>query len=237
MLLYSVKLKLLKSLGQSPKETITYTDISTALKEIGVDSHESVLDECKKIVKLNRETLKSRFIHSEEEAVLVTTYTYGGGSNDDEENMPYRKLNKILWDDSIKDQKDKPKSYLRLLLRALRKLPRTKPQTLYRGIKVDGQEYEIGKELLWKGFSSTSTSMRATKYFLTNKETGEVDGTLFEIRGMWGYRISDFSKFPKEQGKNDTTHLKLFHFISSPFFHCRSLHFFRFNQKSSWSPC
>ena len=193
---------MIKSLGPAHEETTDGT-ISTALDGVGVANHETILRECKKAIKPNRDVLRKRYLHSEEEAVLITTYTYSEDNVGDEENTPYRKLNKMLWSDNSQeqiDQIDNPKSYLRLLLRALRKLPRTMPQTLYRGIKND-HEYEIGKELTWKGFSSTSTSMRATKFFLTNKDTGKVEGALFEIRGMWGYRISDFSKFPTEQGK------------------------------------
>ena len=113
---------------------------------------------------------------------------------------PYRVINNKLWEDNIQDQVSNPKSYLSLLLQALRKLPRTKPQTLYRGIKNDEHIYSVGDELLWKGFSSTSTSMGTTQSFLTDKETKKICGTLFEIRDMWGYDISDFSKYPKEQG-------------------------------------
>ena len=105
----------------------------------------------------------------------------------------------MLWKDKAQEQESNTRSYLRMLLRAIRKLSRTKPQTLYRGIKEHKQKYTVGEELLWKGFSSTSTSMEATRTFLTSNDTGRADGTLFEIRGMWGYRISDFSVFEGEQ--------------------------------------
>ena len=199
------EVELIKSLGPAHEET-TDSAISTALDGVGVANHETILRECNEVIEPNRDVLRKRYIHREEEAVLITTYTYSEKNGGDEENTPYRKLNSMLWSDNIQDQIDQidnPKSYLRLLLRALRKLPRTEPQTLYRGIKNDEHEYKIGKELLWKGFSSTSTSMRATKFFLTNKDTGKVEGILFEVRAMWGYSISDFSKFPTEQGKND----------------------------------
>ena len=195
--------KMSELLKKMEKEKITFDDISAALVEIGVTNLEAVLSDCKEVIKSNRKTLRKRYLHSEEEAVLITTYTYSEDNEGDEENTPYRKLNTKLWDDNIQDQLDNPKSYLRLLLRALRKLPRTRPQTLFRGIKNYEHVYEIGEELIWKGFSSTSTSMRVTKLFLTNKVTRKVDGTLFEIRKMWGYNIFDFSEFRGERGKND----------------------------------
>ena len=55
--------------------------------------------------------------------------------------------------------------------------------------------------IVWRGFSSTSTSMKATKHFLTNKETKKVEGTLFEIQPMWGYDILKLSSYPSEQGE------------------------------------
>ena len=214
---------MIKSLGPAHEET-TDGAISTALDGVGVANLEAVLSDCKEVIEPNRETLWKRYLHSEEEAVLITTYTYSEDNGGDEENTPYRKLNTKLWGDNIQDQIDNPKSYLRLLLRALRKLPRTKPQTLFRGVKNDEHEYKIGEEFTWKGFSSTSTNMSVTKLFLTNKATRKVDGTLFEIRGMRGYSISDFSKYPSEQGKMITTKILITHprYLS---------------QKSFWSPC
>ena len=130
-------------------------------------------------------------MQSKEEAILIVSYTYEAGKA-----SPYKIINKKLRKGSIQDQLTNKKSYLRLLLRALRKLPRTKPQTLYRGIKDDKHEYKVGEEIEWKGFSSTSTSMRATQNFLKTKEN--VEKTLFEIRKVWGYNVSNFSKYAEE---------------------------------------
>ena len=180
------------------EESITFENIFKAVNEIGVLNPEHILENCKEVVKSNWREISKSYALSEEEAVLVNSYTYGGASN---LSSPYRIINKKLRERDIQDQLTNKKSYLRLLLRALRKLPRTKPQTLYRGVEDDKHEYEIGETIVWKGFSSTSTSMKATKYFLTNKETKKVGGTFFEVQPMWGYDILKFSNYPKEQGE------------------------------------
>ena len=177
---------------------ITEEDIAEALKRIGVKDPENVLIKCKKIVDRNKSGIKENYLQNKEETILITSYTH-----EDKVNMtsPYSIINKLLWENSIQDQFENKKSYLRLLLRALRKLPRTKPQTLYRGIKWDKHEYKVGEEIEWKGFSSTSTNMRATQAFFTNDKTKKVEGTLFEIRNAWGYDIHDFSDYTDEEGK------------------------------------
>lgn len=142
--------------------------------------------------------MNNKYIHTEEEAVLIATYTYEEEEEENTENSPYKILNKKLRNDNYEDQISSKKSYTRLLLQALRKFPRTTSQTLYRGVKDDDNQYSVGMELIWKGFSSTSTSLRTTQTFLAKEKTSS---TLFEIRGMWGYNISDFSNYPKEQGK------------------------------------
>lgn len=159
-----------------------------------------MLNECKKEAGKREKVLKEKYIHSEEEAAIITSYTYE--KSNDVKNSPYKVINKMLRDDKAQDQINDKKSYLHLLLRALRKLPRTKPQTLYRGIN-DKRTYNIGDELEWKGFSSTTMAMRKTEDFLGVSKNRKSYETMFEIRGMWGYDISDFSIFPKERGKND----------------------------------
>ena len=175
---------------------ISEDDIAEALKDLGAKGSERVLRECKEVVDGNK-AISENYILSHEEAVLVTSYTYEDKIN---ETSPYKIINKKLWEGSIQDQFTKKKSYLCLLLRALRKLPRTKPQTLYRGIKDDVHEYKVGDKIEWKGFSSTSTSLMVTQNFLKNSKTKKVEGKLFEIRNGWGYDIRDFSCVPKEEG-------------------------------------
>ena len=171
------------------------------MKDLGAKDPETIIEICKRVVKTNKINIEKKCILSNEEAVLIASYTY--------ENKPYRELspyiiiNKKLWDDNTEDQLTNKKSYLHLLLRALRKLPRTKPQTLYRGITKDKHDYKVGEEVEWKGFTSTSTSMKVTQDFLTAE--GKVEGTLFEVRDEWGYSVADFSQYPKEEGKANQT--------------------------------
>ena len=155
------------------------------------------MEDCKKTVKGNTKVIKNNYLLSKEESIIVTSYTY-----EDEKNMtsPYRIINDKLRDDKADDQLEGKKSYLRLLLRALRKLPRTELQTLFRGIKKDKHKYTVGEKIKWKGFTSTSTSMKVTQAFLTDPRIRKVEGTLFEIRNEWGYNVADFSEFPDESG-------------------------------------
>lgn len=166
---------------------------------IGISVPERVLNECKEVFDENKATLTKKYLQSEEEAVLIVSYTYEDENSRD--MSPYNNINRKLWNNNVQDQIDNAKSYLQLLLRALRKLPRTRPQTLYRGIKNDQHKYVVGGEIEWMGFSSTTTSLKETQAFLTDMTTNKLDGTLFEIRNTWGYSISDFSAFPNEQGK------------------------------------
>ena len=180
------------------EEVITEEDVVIALKEIGVKDSERVLRECKEVIDKNKSIIEKNYLQNREEAILIISYTYEEKLG--KELPPYRIINKKLWESDIEDQLINKKSYLRLLLRTLRKLPRTKSQTLYRGIRGDKKEYKNGEEIEWKGFSSTTTSMKATVYFLKNEKTGKVEGTLFEIRNAWGYDIHEFSDYTYEEG-------------------------------------
>ena len=91
-----------------------------------------------------------------------------------------------------------------MLLRALHKLPKTKPQVLYRGIRGDEHEYKVGEKIEWRGFTSTSTSMEVAQVFLRIGK--KVKGTLFEIRNAWGYDIHGFSMFSNERGSKHNNH-------------------------------
>ena len=165
---------------------------------------ENVLTGCEEVFNEKKVIIEKNNIHNKEEAILITSYTYEAGKG---EVSPYRIINKKLRERDIQDQLTNKKSYLRLLLRALRKLPRTKPQTLYRGITWDRHEYRVGEEIEWQGFTSTSISMKVTQVFLTNQVTNKVEGTLFEIRDEWGYNVADFSGFD-EGGINKQTNNK-----------------------------
>ena len=192
-------LNLSRKLKSGDNEPITYKAIEGALEGIGVSDPKKVLRICKKIVKDRWSLLSKWYNLTEEEAVLVSTYTYSGKSGNPD-IPPYRLINDKLWYRKIEDQRSNPKSYLRLLLRALRKLPRTKPQTLYRGTKAGKKKYYVGKKVELKAFTSTTRSMKVTQTFNSSTDPNDASGTLFEIRDMWGYSISDFSRYRSEQG-------------------------------------
>ena len=178
------------------EQRTTMLDIVTSLREIGVLYPEKIVSDCSETVERNREVIGSRYLHSVEEAVLVSSYTYEDGVN---KTSPYKIINDKLRHEMYQDQVSSKKSYLRLLLKALRKLPRTAPQTLYRGERTRYKNSK-GSIVNWNAFTSTSTSMKATQNFLTNQETNKIEGTLFEIRDEWGYSVLDFSEYPDEAG-------------------------------------
>ena len=185
---------------EMPKEELFIEDIVDGLNEIGITESESVdkiWNKCDVVIDSNKDVLRKRYQLSYEEAWIISTYTHGNGNP---EESPYIRINEKLRGNVYEDQIRNPKSYLRVLLRALRKLSRTKPQTLYRSIRNDTQIYVEGEVITWKGFTSTSLSVKVTKNFITNPETKKVSGTLFEIRDMWGYDIADFSCHPVEKG-------------------------------------
>ena len=186
------------------EEAVTEEDLLEALKELDVKDPAQVISDCKKVVYKNKDIVEENYVLNYDEAIVVTLYTYEDETN---KTSPYSNINKKLWRDETQDQFTNKKSYLRLMLRVLRKLPRIKPQTLYRGIKWDKHEYKAGEEVVWKGFSSTSTSMKVTQSFITNKEIGKVEGTLFEIRNGWGYNIADFSQYRNEEGRTQNNAL------------------------------
>lgn len=169
------------------------------------------MEDCKITIEENKKVLHEKYLHSEEEAILIATYTQEKKTNPDD--SPYKIINQILWDNKAQDQIQNNKSYLHLLLRALRKLPRVKSQFLYRGINVK-DSYNVGDELEWKGFSSTSTSMKSTQMFLSDSRSTETNyEIMFEIRDMWGYDVSDFSMFSDEHGILIYLDCFLHHFI------------------------
>ena len=185
-------------LPETSEDVTVEKDAIEAMKDLGVKDPVKVLSDCKKVVEENKVTVERNYLQNNEESILITSYTYEDKING---TSPYRIINSKLRKDKAQDQLTNKKSYLCLLLRALRKLPRTKPQTLYRSITKDEREYKVGEEIEWQGFTSTSTSMKVTQAFLTNKETNKVEGTLFEVRNEWGYNVADFSQYPKEAGR------------------------------------
>lgn len=121
---------------------------------------------------------------------------------------PYRKLNSSLSVNRSSTALRKTRSFLYLMLRVLRKLPRFIPEDhiLYRGIKVcvqtetdpefpDRLPYAPGNVKTWWAFTSTTESLGVVRKFIKRSE-----GTIFTLSGeVWGYNISIFSDFPEEK--------------------------------------
>ena len=86
------------------------------------------------------------------------------------------------------------------ILRTLQKLPRCMGWMLYRGMcgGVDMASYREGETIVWSGLSSTSLNIGVTKGLLAKgTEDGRTRGTLFVIKGGWGYNIQPYSLFPE----------------------------------------
>lgn len=195
------------------KERFTETDIKNALKGLKIENSqkglgekeiEDFFDECKKAVTDKESKIKNNHLCNEEEAIAINMYTSNSPLGCVNMKL-YEIINKKLRENDMEDQIHK-KSYTNLLLRSLRKIPRTRPQTLYRAVKksanADGplyltDNYEKGEILHWSNFTSTSTSMHVAHEFIK----GLSSGTLFIIENGWGYSIKDFSSFEGEKGK------------------------------------
>ena len=108
---------------------------------------------------------------------------------------PYMVINNTLCGPHTPPNLIKIRNLIVLLLRALRKLPRVEKNVLYRGIRKDeGGQLSIGNEIMFWGFTSTSTNMTITKSFSNGKK-----GHLLVIEGpVHGYDLSEFSQFPNE---------------------------------------
>ena len=112
----------------------------------------------------------------------------------------YAALNKALRDAAIgsplQPAPNKFQPFARLLAQALRKLP-DEEGLIYRGIPArlgdDCQDYSIGKDVLWGGFSSCSTDGKVVlKQFAAN---GDCEGyrTIFHISTKTGKSIAQYS--------------------------------------------
>ena len=87
--------------------------------------------------------------------------------------------------------------YLKLLLKALYKLP-TIETIVYRGINKNlTNEYTKSKKVIWWGFSSTSGNVEVLETptsFDQNEER-----TMFHIKTKTGIEINEYSAFPQEK--------------------------------------
>lgn len=194
----------LKKRLETPIINVKDDDTKTSLKNLGIEDPQKIMEKCESHAKENEIILNKKYLYSIEETILISTYTCG---EKEYPEPPYKLINNKLWNEEIREEDIDKSDYLYLLLRVLRKLSRTKKQTLYRGIK-NRVTYNVGEIVVWKGFSSTSTNLGNMKQFITDFNSKKISGTLFEIRNMWGYDISDFSIYSDEQG-NMLSHVSL----------------------------
>jgi len=126
------------------------------------------------------------------ESAAIMLYTLEWTSR---EKSFYRILNKELRSED--NDKLKPwHLYLKLFILSLEKLP-THSQTIYRGLKRNlSAEYTKGKEFVWWGFSSCTTSIQVLQSDQFLGKTGT--RTLFAIDCESGKDIRNHSFFPTE---------------------------------------
>jgi len=85
-------------------------------------------------------------------------------------------------------------SYLRLLLTALDKIPRSS-KMLYRGVALDlSAQYRLGTEVTWWAVSSCTPDLKVASQF-----SGGAKRTLFLIDASRGVGIRDLSQFKSEE--------------------------------------
>ena len=85
--------------------------------------------------------------------------------------------------------------FTKLLLSGLSKLQQPVNRNLWRGVSTDLYDLyidKIGKTIIFWGFTSTTTDMRALKHFMP------VGGTIFCIRVQYASSVQDFSSFREE---------------------------------------
>lgn len=142
---------------------------------------------------------------SRDEAYAILAYTYQA---DKTEDSPYRILNQALLDKNTERLKTL-RGFILNLLSALRKLKTEVRDCLYRGIdgrwlKEDQNNFGKGNALVFAPFTSTSTEESVAFKFINDVKV-EIP-VLYEMHGEFqGYLIEDFSKYPSEKGKQNTT--------------------------------
>jgi len=182
---------------------------SRNLNDIKVeDLTNEVLNNCIDHVENIFSRIKDKYNNiSKEDAYIICSYTY---ECIEDEYCPYKILNENLVSQDRKEGVRKISKYLYIFLKALRKLPRYRPNIenkyLYRCIrrKVKVSEDENNPQSLpyKKGnlktfWSFTSTSSIGYNYAFLNKENTLI-GTRFKLlenkkHSMWGYDISVFN--------------------------------------------
>jgi len=109
---------------------------------------------------------------------------------------PYVLINNTLCGPHSPENLIRIRGIIVLLLKSLRKLPRIEKSVVYRGIRIEDEAkwLDLGKEMVFWSFTSTSTDMTITNSFSKGDS-----GHLLVIEGpVYGYDIRDFSQFPNE---------------------------------------
>ena len=114
----------------------------------------------------------------------------------------YSQLNKLL---NAKNERHKRLTpilpYMRLLFRALAKLPHHTDLGLVRGVKLDlcadASHYMPGQEFRWWGFTSCSLDAEVAKEF--SRPAGGGVGTIFSIICDVGWDVSAYSTYNEER--------------------------------------
>eukprot|EP00727_Mastigamoeba_balamuthi_P009817 m51a1_g5458 hypothetical protein (1344) ;mRNA; f:232243-237797 len=173
-----------------------------AAREAKIHAAEEVVESCMELAAhtVPRE-LKERHGLTDEDVAAIALYTFDLGSVLYDLN-PYRVLNSALFERNTLALRS-VRGLLYRLLQALRKLPPVTGAVLHRGVAAqvptDAAHYQSGRTVTWHTLCSTTTNLAVTKDFLTDRSTGIISGTLFNIRGGWGYDIAPFSFVQSER--------------------------------------
>ena len=182
--------------------------LEMALREAGVPNHDIVLDNAMEYADNARDNPEIASLGlTDDEAGAISCYTLQCAKG---VKSPYDIINYSLAGSRDRTGLFSTRKLIYLLLSGLRKLPRTRPsrgQMFYRGIRIrvprtkeeanEHQYYGDGRTVTWWGFTSTTTSLKATQNFIKGAQAS----TLFNIGGedLWGYDIKAFSPFKKEE--------------------------------------
>ena len=182
--------------------------LEMALREAGVPNHDIVLDNAMEYADNARDDPEIASLGlTDDEAGAISCYTLQSAKG---VKSPYDIINYGLAGSRDRTGLFSTRKLIYLLLSGLRKLPRTRPsrgQMFYRGIRLrvprtkeeanGHQYYGDGRTVTWWGFTSTTTSLKATQNFIKGAQAS----TLFNIGGedLWGYDIKAFSPFKKEE--------------------------------------
>jgi len=128
-----------------------------------------------------------------EEVYSIAVYTFDLGYGGQASENFYFQLNEMLRR-RVNEEMRAILGYLQFILGGLRKLPNFQG-TVYRGnnsAEIVRQEYTMGRQIFWSGFTSTTTELRAALSF-----AGE-NGVVFRIKINSGRAISALSVIGSE---------------------------------------